>query len=129
MADRTKTAERPKTEERNGSGKSQRTTDHKVIKKWAEARGGRPATVRGTGDGGEAGILRFDFGDQDDRLEEISWEDFFEKFDDSNLEFLYQEEKKDGEESRFFKFVRGDGDGDRNGSREREKEQTGERKR
>jgi hypothetical protein len=38
------------------------TTDHKVIKKWAEERDGRPATVRATEEDGHAGILRIDFG-------------------------------------------------------------------
>ena len=34
--------------------------------------------------------------------------DFFEKFEEAKLAFLYQEEKKSGEESRFFKFVKRD---------------------
>ncbi len=88
---------------------AKKTTKHEEIKKWAEARGGRPATVKGTeGKGEEAGILRIDFpgrGD-DEALEEISWDDFFEKFDESNLEFLYQDKTADGKTSRFGKFVR-----------------------
>ena len=35
----------------------------------------------------------------------VSWNDFFEKFDESKLAFLYQDKTKDGKESRFFKFV------------------------
>ncbi|HWT24233.1 MAG TPA: hypothetical protein VN213_12080 [Solirubrobacteraceae bacterium] len=86
---------------------SDTTTDHDTIRKWAEERGGRPATVKGTESGGEdAGILRIDFQDPDDRLEEISWDDWFQKFDEENLAFLYQEEKKDGETSTFFKLVK-----------------------
>jgi len=38
-------------------------------------------------------------------LEEISWEEFFEKFDESHLQFLYQDKTKDGKISRFHKFV------------------------
>ena len=34
------------------------TRDHDVIRSWSEARGGTPADVRGTGDGGGAGDLR-----------------------------------------------------------------------
>ena len=37
------------------------TTDHAKIRKWAEERGGVPATVKGTKSGGEPGLLRLDF--------------------------------------------------------------------
>jgi hypothetical protein len=85
---------------------SDTTTDHDTIRQWAEDRGGRPATVKGTESGGDdAGILRIDFQDPDDRLEEISWDDWFEKFDAEKLAFLYQDEKKSGETSTFFKLV------------------------
>ncbi len=88
------------------AGESKQTTDHNTIKKWAEERGGVPATVSGTDRGGDAGILRIHFpGSNDDSFDELSWEDFFQKFDDNNLSFLYQEKTKDGKESRFFKFV------------------------
>ena len=40
-----------------------------------------------------------------DNLEEISWDDFFEDFESENLDFLYQEEKANGESSTFHKFV------------------------
>jgi len=87
--------------------KSLTTTDHKTIQKWVESRGGKPATVKGTDANDETGILRIDFPGYSgkDSLEEISWEDFFAKFDESNLEFLYQEKTADGKESRFSKFV------------------------
>ena len=68
------------------------TKDHDTIRKWAEARGGRPAQV---------GLLRFDFGEKEERLEEISWDEFFKKFDESNIQFLYAPDR----DSRFFKFV------------------------
>ena len=89
---------------------SHTTTDHKVIRKWVEQRNGRPATVKATADEGEAGILRIDFPGYsgEDSLEEISWEEFFEKFDESNLAFLYQDRTADGELSRFSKFVNRD---------------------
>ena len=89
------------------AGESKTTTDHDEIRRWVEERGGRPSSVKGTGDGDDAGILRIDFPDAGDEgsLEEISWDEFFEKFDEKNLAFLYQEETSGGEESRFFKFV------------------------
>lgn len=40
-----------------------------------------------------------------DALEEISWDDFFEKFEEEKLAFLYQDETRQGKTSRFFKFV------------------------
>ncbi|MRX51123.1 hypothetical protein GI374_11830 [Paracoccus sp. S-4012] len=85
---------------------SQTTTDHDTIREWAEARGGVPTIVRGTEDDEGEGILRIDFAERDEALEEISWEEFFETFEDRGLAFLYQDETKDGEESRFFKLVR-----------------------
>jgi hypothetical protein len=61
--------------------------------------------VKGTEHGGEhAGLLRVAFRD-DENLEDIGWDDFFEKFDESKLAFLYQDKTKDGKESRFFKFI------------------------
>lgn len=82
------------------------TTDHRTIQRWAEQRGGHPATVAATAQKGEhAGILRIDFDPEDDKLERISWNDFFAKFDEERLEFLYQEKTADGGTSRFHKFV------------------------
>ena len=81
------------------------TTDHETIKKWAEARDGAPATVKGTARSDEAGVLRIDFGPKEQRLEEISWDEFFEKFDEADLAFLYQDRTKDGKLSRFHKFT------------------------
>jgi len=78
------------------------TTDHDTIRKWAEARGGHPARVKTSGPGG---ILRIDFGEPDENLEEIEWDEFFRIFDERKLAFLYQEEAGGGGTSRFNKFV------------------------
>jgi hypothetical protein len=78
------------------------TTDHATIRQWVETRGGRPARVKGTGSARDAGLLRVDFGPQEDRLEPISWEQFFETFERSKLAFLYQDEQN----SRFIKLIR-----------------------
>ncbi|MBN6149433.1 hypothetical protein JR065_03710 [Xanthomonas sp. AmX2] len=83
------------------------TTDHDEIRRWAEARGGRPANVRGTEGDEDAGILRILFRD-DASLEEITWEEFFDKFEEEELAFLYQDKTSDGSQSRFFKLVRRD---------------------
>ena len=78
------------------------TTDHATIRQWVEARGGRPARVKGTGIGRDAGLLRVDFGPPEDRLEPITWDQFFTTFERSKLAFLYQ----DQEDSRFLKLIR-----------------------
>lgn len=86
---------------------SKSTIDRNEIKKWVEARSGWPTTVKSTSSDGELGLLRIDFPGYsgEDSLEEIFWEQFFEKFEESKLAFIYQEETKKGEESRFCKLV------------------------
>lgn len=86
---------------------SNQTRDHQKIRAWAEARGGRPAHVTDTGSQDDPGILRLDFEPADQGLEPISWDEFFEKFDEAGLSFLYQDQTADGRQSRFHKFVRG----------------------
>ena len=87
-------------------GKSTTTRDHDVITRWAEARGARPATVPGTEHGDHLGVLRFDFpGYGGESLEHVSWDDWFKTFDQRDLEFLYQDQKKDGKQSNFFRLL------------------------
>jgi len=88
---------------------SKTTRDHKEIRRWAEVRGAVPSEVASTHNKDEPGILRFHFpnapGEKDNNLREISWDAFFEKFDESNLELVYQEKTSDGEQSNFNKLV------------------------
>lgn len=85
-------------------GRSLVTTSHEVIRSWAEARGGRPATVEGTEHEGRAGVLRLDFREPTGGLREISWQEWFETFDSRGLNFIYQEERSDGRQSTFFRL-------------------------
>lgn len=89
------------------SAETRRTTDHETIRKWAEERAGVPATVRGTESDGEPGALRIDFpgGAGEESLEHISWDEWFEKFDENDLCFRYQEHKASGEGSTFFRLL------------------------
>src|SRR5688500_17004509 len=89
------------------SGDAKKTTDHSKIRKWAEERGAHPATVKGTGGRGDAGLLRIDYPGYrgKESLKEISWDEFFKKFDESDLAFLYQEKTGTGRQSRFSKLV------------------------
>lgn len=84
------------------------TTDHQQIREWIENRHGVPATVESTTSGkDDVGLLRVDFpaGSRDDALSTISWDDFFEKFEEKRLAFLHENKTAGGELSRFCKFV------------------------
>lgn len=85
------------------TGQTLVTTDHDVIRKWAEDRGGTPATAPGTEHGGHLGVLEFDFpGYGGENLSHVSWEDWFDTFDRRGLEFVYQEHLRSGNPSNFF---------------------------
>ena len=88
---------------------SKSTTDHETIRRWAEERGGKPACVKGTGGKGDTGMIRLEFPgapqSKDESLQQITWDEFFEKFDESNLALVYQEKTSDGQRSNFNKLV------------------------
>lgn len=79
------------------------TTDHDTIRSWAESKGGKPAAVKSTHSGKDVGIIRIMFPDapnsEHDALEEISWDDFFDEFEDRELALLYDKD------SMFSKIV------------------------
>lgn len=88
------------------AGRSLVTTDHKVIREWAQERGASPATIEGSEREGRPGVLRFDFPGwrAGGRLRQISWNDWFKTFDDRRLNFIYQEQRSDGRQSNFFRL-------------------------
>ncbi|MGA0587380.1 hypothetical protein ACO2Q2_09680 [Dyella sp. KRB-257] len=92
------------------TSRSKTTTDHEEIRRWVEQHDGVPAKVKDTGSNEDPGILRIDFpgGASEEALEHVDWDVWFEKFDKSNVAFLYQQEKASGEDSTFFKLVRAD---------------------
>jgi hypothetical protein len=83
------------------------TTDHDKIRRWAEERGAKPARVRGTGD---VGVIRLEFPGalkaRDERLEPISWEEWFKKFHENGLAFVFEENTASGRKSNFNKLVK-----------------------
>jgi hypothetical protein len=85
------------------------TRDHEEIRKWVEERGGIPSEVEGTENNGEPGVLRFKFPNapnaRDEKLKEISWDEFFRKFDEKGLALVYEERTADGKLSYFNKLV------------------------
>jgi hypothetical protein len=79
------------------------TSSHDVIRRWAEERQAQPATVPGTEHDGHPGVLAFDFpGYGGERLQPISWEEWFRTFDERNLVFVFQEHLKAGRPSNHF---------------------------
>jgi hypothetical protein len=82
-------------------------TDHEEIRQWAEERGATPSCVRGTGGKGDTGMIRLDFpgysGAQS--LQKISWDDWFQKFDENNLALIVQDSTARGQKSNFNKLV------------------------
>ena len=86
---------------------SKTTTDHDEIRRWVSERGGYPARVKGTDEKGGSGVLRIDFPGYsgEESLQAITWTEFFKGFESDKVAFLYQEETKSGEESRFSKLV------------------------
>lgn len=63
-------------------------TDHNKIRRWAEENNARPACVKGTGKGSDPGMLRLDFDEKEEGLQEISWDKWFEWFDKNELALL-----------------------------------------
>ena len=57
--------------------------------------------MKGTGDAKDAGLLRLDFGKPEENLEVVTWEEFFDKFEESELALLYEDEP----DNRFNKLV------------------------
>ncbi len=84
------------------------TTDHDEIRRWVEQHVGAPSAVKGTGGQGDPGVLQIDFpgGAGEGELEHLSWDQWFEKFEESGLALLYQKEKASGEGSTLYKLVR-----------------------
>lgn len=77
-----------------------RTHDHVRIQHWVENRGGTPSVVDGTWDGTK-GELRIDFGESDEILSEITWDDFFSMLEGGNLDLIYQK-NSDSSEYKFY---------------------------
>jgi len=82
-------------------------TNHDEIRKWAEERKATPSCVKGTGGKNDTGMIRLDFPgfSGEDSLQEISWDEWFEKFDENDLALLVQDKTAKGQKSNFNKLV------------------------
>jgi len=87
------------------NGQTLATRDPAVIRRWADAREAQPATVARR-DGDRPRTLRFDFpsNGRSSRLEAVDWDDWLGTFQQRDLVFLFQERKRDGSESNFFRL-------------------------
>jgi hypothetical protein len=97
-----------KTAGKSASHTSRELTDHDEIRNWAEERHAVPSCVKGTGGGDDTGMIRLDFPGYsgEDSLQEISWDDWFGKFDENGLALLVQDTTAGGSKSNFNKLVR-----------------------
>ncbi|WP_447002217.1 hypothetical protein ACRAKI_21035 [Saccharothrix isguenensis] len=93
----------PDQNPRNWGQRSLITTDHEVIRKCAERRGARPATLPGHGD--RTAVLRLDLpGYGSHNLRHIGWDEWFAMFDARRLHFVYRHQRSDGSPSNFFRL-------------------------
>lgn len=91
--------------------------------------GARPSAVQRTHTDDNVGIIRLDFPGYsgEDSLEEIEWDEWFDKFDDNNLALIVQDETAGGEKSNFNKIVSRDTVESTGSSRSRGKKSTSSR--
>jgi hypothetical protein len=96
------------TDERpDRKGQTLATRSPEVIRAWAEERGARPVTAT-RGEDGRPRTLRMRFqadeGGRNSRLEEISWDEWLGTFEQRDLVFVYQQQRRDGNQSNFFRL-------------------------
>ena len=73
------------------------TLDHKVIRRWAEERKGKPCRF--------LHIYFPGFGARGS-FAPVSWDSFFAEFEDKKLAFIYQERCPSGQPSLFYRLMR-----------------------
>lgn len=74
-----------------------RTTDHEEIRKWIEEKKGEPGIIRGISGSDGQGILTVVFGPPTPDIQVISWQEFFDTFEDQQLRFRYEDPIPDDE--------------------------------
>jgi hypothetical protein len=87
------------------NGQTLATRDPDVIRRWADARRAQPATVARR-KGQRPRTLRFDFPQNgtSSRLEPIDWQEWLRTFQERDLVFLFQEKRRNGSDSNFFRL-------------------------
>ncbi|MGA9521845.1 MAG: hypothetical protein WBV82_10290 [Myxococcaceae bacterium] len=87
--------------------KSHVLVEHDEIQRWAEARSARPVSVRGTGSRRDIGIIRLDLPGYvgEEKLRPVSWDEWFDKFEETNLALVVEETTTRGQQSNFNKLI------------------------
>ena len=91
------------------AGKTYKTSDPEVIRRWTAARDGQPAIVRSSEqDTTAAAVPRIVFpaDSYPDAYTTISWQELFARMQQEALVFVYQEKTVNGNVSHFCRFVR-----------------------
>lgn len=88
------------------------TSDHEVIRLWADSRQAEPATGEETPSGpatvnvnDDGAGIRFNFPGASP-FRPISWEEWFDNFDRNRLLFVYEEQMEDGSASTRHRLMR-----------------------
>lgn len=86
---------------------NKKTTDKTLIQKWAEARRGIPVYIPDVHQeaGGKLRICFKITHNQHMQRHVISWEKFFQLFDEQQLALIYQENKYNGDRSIYCELV------------------------
>jgi hypothetical protein len=87
------------------TGETETTTEHDTIREWVEERGSTAAQVTEPAGDDPGSLAIIPEGQMDDSVREVSWEEFFEIFEDEELAFVHQTEKDDPEEQWFCQFT------------------------
>jgi hypothetical protein len=87
-------------------GQTLATRSPEVIRDWAQRREAEPVTTGRADEDGRPRTLRMAFreGKDNSRLRPVAWEDWFRTFQERELVFLYQETRRDGSDSNFFRL-------------------------
>lgn len=72
--------------------------DYDEIRAWIEEHGGQPATLKEASENGEesSDMLHIAFGPLTPDMEEMGWDEFFERFENENLALEYDDEETEG---------------------------------
>lgn len=87
------------------NGRIETTTDHETIRRWIEERGSTAARVTDPIGDDPGSLAVVPEGTDDDSVEVIPWEEFFETFEQEELAFVHQTERDDPNERWFCRFV------------------------
>lgn len=87
-------------DEPDHAGQTLATRNPDVVRAWAEARGGVPATF----DGALALDFPHDGSGADSGLQAVAWAQWLDAFQERELVFLHQETLANGRQSNFFRL-------------------------